>query len=80
MEYPNPVKITNWSFNANAYRNLRREEVDKIFIEADELENNVRYNKEISKEKKDDVYSEIKNLRNKGRQIWREIITISNNI
>jgi len=80
MEYENPVKIINWSSVGNAYRNMRRIEVDKIFTDAEILEKKIKYNKNLSKTIKKIEYQKIENIKINAKQLWREIITISNTL
>lgn len=80
MEYPNPVTITNWSPVANAYRNLRRPEVDAIFLKAEKLETKSRYDKKLSKSQKSQNQQKVESLRNEAKQLWRRIITHANTL
>lgn len=78
MEHLHPVKITNWSPQSNAYRNLMRARIDKIFSEAHSIESDTRYNG-MSKEQKIPIQKKIDQIKSNAKQQWREIITTSNN-
>ena len=80
MEYPNPIKITNWSIEANLSRNLRRLEVDKLFKKADLIENSDRYKNNKSKLDKKRLNNHIEDYRNEAKQLWRKIITETNQL
>lgn len=74
MEYPNPIKITNFSVEANAYRNLSRALIEEKFAKADELENNYRYDKKMNPKLKKKLISQVENLRKEAKQQWRKVI------
>ena len=76
--YPNPVKITNFSPEANAYRNIYRIDIDTLFARDDKLLSNKRYSKELSKKDKLRVSQKAKELRYKAKQKWRQVIDYSN--
>jgi len=63
--FPEPVKITNFSMLANLYRNLNRSEVERLFLKRDHL---------ITQQKQ----YEAKRNDYKARQMWRNIVTIAN--
>lgn len=60
------VKITSMSQEAIKYRNMRRPEVDRLFTF-----------KEMALKKKP---RKAEKLDAKARQLWREVITISNSL
>jgi len=80
MEYENPVKIINWSSIGNAYRNMRRSEVDNLFNKAEKIESTIRNNRNLSKVVKEKEYKKVTIVKNEAKQLWREIITISNTL
>lgn len=83
MKHNNPITITNWSPMANAYRNMRRPEVDDIFKKAEKLEATARYkekDRKISKSEKADEYNKVIAKKEEARQLWRTIITHSNTL
>lgn len=81
MKYhKHPIKITNFSLQSNAYRNLGRVEVDTLFFRADKLLRDSKYSKEVSKKDRQKIVQKARDLRTKARQKWRNIIEYSNNL
>ena len=80
MQYPAPVQITNRSAIANAYRNLNRSSVDKLFAKAETLETSTRYDKKLSNANKVVAVEKIAFIKSEAKQLWRKIITISNTL
>lgn len=80
MDYPEPVKITNESPLATAYRNMQRPGVDEIFARAEKIETELRYAKNLSKDQHQRKSNTMHSYKNKARQLWRKIITESNQL
>lgn len=77
----NEVKITSFTQQANLYRNLRREEVDKLFSQRTKWEIQIKNEKSSDKpdESKIAKYQQsVDYFDNRARKLWREIITIAN--
>lgn len=92
MKYPEEVKITNFSTMANAYRNINREPVDKLFEEKQSLEEKLQRVPKVRKNKSNlskvkgiqkansNLQEKIDKLDYKARQLWREIVTNANQL
>lgn len=79
--YPTEIKITNFSPLANLHRNLNRPVVDFKFEKADMIYNKLmNANVDLSSNYAQQQFNLIEQLDFEARQIWRDIVTISNSL